>query len=367
MFTDSLYLEPPRVSESCVPRPCAAASPESAMPAGDTPVMQRVRQLIMQVAPRDTTVLIHGASGTGKELIARAVHAHSPRRDKPFIAINCGAIPSELLESELFGHEKGAFTGAISTHKGRFELADGGTLFLDEIGDMPLPMQVKLLRVLQERRFERLGGVRSIPCDVRVIAATHRDLEARVAAEQFREDLYYRLAVFPIESPSLRARLADLPLLTDLLAQRVTTQDCVPVTFDDSALAALRAHRWPGNVRELGNLIERMTVMFPEQSIAAAQLPPRYRFADEGRACEADVVPASGAPCTPPSADLDTPGIPENGIDLRGYLDETEVRLIRSALRRSDGVVSRAAALLQMSRTTLIGRLHKFGLAAGNG
>lgn len=365
MLTDSIFLDPPGDSEQTAAPADPAA--EWAMPSGDTPVMQRVRQLILKVAPHDTTVLIHGPSGTGKELIARAVHAQSLRRGKPFVAVNCGAIPSELLESELFGHERGAFTGAISTHKGRFELADGGTLFLDEIGDMPLSMQVKLLRVLQERRFERLGGTRSLQCDVRVIAATHRDLEARVAAEQFREDLYYRLAVFPIESPSLRARLADLPLLVRLLAQRFTIGNERAASFDESALAMLRLHDWPGNVRELANLVERMTVMHPGQVIPAAQLPPRYRFAHAGAVSEADAAADAPVACSAPAAAAGSTDVPENGIDLRGYLDATEVRLIRSALRRSDGVVSRAAALLQMSRTTLIGRLHKYGLAADSG
>src|SRR5690606_3059899 len=211
-------------------------------------------------APFDTTVLLLGESGTGKEVAARAVHARSKRRDNPFVAINCGAIPPELLESELFGHEKGAFTGALSARKGRFEMADGGTLLLDEIGDMSLPMQVKLLRVLQERSFERVGGNQTIHCNVRVIAATHRDLEDRIASNQFREDLYYRLNVFPIEMPALRERSDDLPMLVGTLAAQLGRTGRGEVRFAEEALQALRGYAWPGNVRELTNLVERMAV-----------------------------------------------------------------------------------------------------------
>ncbi|HEX7382490.1 MAG TPA: sigma-54 dependent transcriptional regulator [Nevskiaceae bacterium] len=359
MYTDSLSL-----GSSTPVHYASATPPPLLLPAGQTPVMQRVRQLIQRVADHDTTVLIHGESGTGKELIARAIHEQSSRRDRPFVAINCGAIPAELLESELFGHEKGAFTGAICARKGRFELADGGTLFLDEIGDMPLTMQVKLLRVLQERSFERVGGTRSLECDVRVIAATHRDLEERIATGAFREDLYYRLAVFPIESPPLRDRVADLPLLSQLLAERNIAHGGSAVEFDASAMAALNAYAWPGNVRELGNLIERLAVLYPEQAVSAAQLPPRYRSSHGERdaAAPAGVGTPSPVDAEVPAPTLAAVEIPEDGLDLRAYLSSIEIDLIRRALQRAGGVVTQAASLLQMRRTTLIERLNKYDM-----
>ena len=220
-------------------------------PTGRNPAVQRVREQIGQVAQFDTTVLITGESGTGKEGVARELHAQSRRRRGPFVPVNCGAIPAELLESELFGHEKGAFTGAITTRKGRFELAQGGTLFLDEIAEMSPVMQVKLLRVLQERVIERVGSCDARPCDVRIVAATNRDLHAEVGTGRFRTDLYYRLNVFPIELPPLRCRSDDLPLLIEDLNLRLASRGFVPVVFSDAAAAALEAHPWEGNVREL--------------------------------------------------------------------------------------------------------------------
>ncbi|MBO9558396.1 MAG: sigma-54-dependent Fis family transcriptional regulator, partial [Caulobacter sp.] len=222
-----------------------AAAPDSG-PTGNSPAVQRLRRMIGQVAPFDTTVLVLGESGTGKEVAARAIHQHSTRRDGPFVAINCGAIPPDLLESELFGHEKGAFTGALSARKGRFEMAEGGTLLLDEIGDMSMPMQVKLLRVLQERSFERVGGNQTIQCNVRVIAATHRNLEDRIADGQFREDLFYRLNVFPIEMPALRERTADLPALVETIAAQLARTGRGEIRFASDALAALAGYAWPG-------------------------------------------------------------------------------------------------------------------------
>lgn len=216
-----------------------------------------VRHLISQVAPSDATVLVLGQSGTGKEVVARNIHYLSERRDGPFIPVNCGAIPPELLESELFGHEKGSFTGAISSRKGRFELAEGGTLFLDEIGDMPLAMQVKLLRVLQERVFERVGGSKPIQANVRVVAATHRNLENMIENNEFREDLFYRLNVFPIEMPSLSERCEDIPLLLQELVSRVFNEGRGKVRFTQRAIESLKEHDWSGNVRELSNLVER--------------------------------------------------------------------------------------------------------------
>jgi sigma-54 dependent transcriptional regulator, flagellar regulatory protein len=230
------------------------------LPTGTSTAIAAVNQLIRQVAPFDSNVLILGESGTGKEVAARAIHAASRRAGKAFVAVNCGAIPSELLESELFGHEKGSFTGALQTRKGRFEMAEGGTIFLDEIGDMNPAMQVKLLRVLQERSFERVGSSTSQRCNVRVIAATHRNLEAAIANGSFREDLFYRLNVVPVEMPALRERCADLPALIASLAARVAELHAVKVSFSQAAIDALKEYRWPGNIRELGNLIERMAI-----------------------------------------------------------------------------------------------------------
>ena len=247
---------------------------------GTSEPMQQVRFLIEQVACTAANVLILGESGTGKEVVARNIHDLSDRSKGPFVPVNCGAIPADLLESELFGHEKGAFTGAISTRKGRFEMAEGGTLFLDEIGDMPQPMQVKLLRVLQERTFERVGGAKSIKANVRIVAATHQHLEDMIKTNQFREDLYYRLNVFPIETPALRDRKEDLPLLLQELISRFSAEQGHSVRFTDKAIESLQEHTWDGNVRELSNLIERMIIMYGEQVVNVGQLPLKYRHLD---------------------------------------------------------------------------------------
>ncbi len=249
--------------------------------------IQDVRRMIEQVAESDATVLILGESGTGKEVVARNIHYHSRRRDKPFVPINCGAIPGDLLESELFGHEKGAFTGAINARKGRFEMAQGGTLFLDEIGDMSLPMQVKLLRVLQERTFERVGSNKSIRADVRIVAATHQDLERRIEQGKFREDLYYRLNVFPIDMPPLRERVEDIPLLLNELIARVEHERRGSVRLTPAAVMSLTHYPWPGNVRELANLVERLVIMYPFKVVDLPQLPPKYQGgrARRGRTC----------------------------------------------------------------------------------
>ena len=222
---------------------------------------QHVRELVARVSTTDATVLIQGESGTGKEVVARLVHDLSDRSSRPFIPINCGAIPGELLESELFGHEKGSFTGAIAARKGRFELAEGGTLFLDEIGDMPFAMQVKLLRVLQEKSFERVGGIKSIPCDVRIIAATHQNLESKIEENQFRADLYYRLSIFPIEIPPLRERYGDVPALITAFLKSSKTDGRGSIEFSHEAVGQLEGYVWPGNVRELSNLFERLMVL----------------------------------------------------------------------------------------------------------
>ena len=321
--------------------------------------MRAVLRLIGQVAPFDTSVLILGESGTGKELAARHIHELSGRADAPFVPINCGAIPAELLESELFGHEKGAFTGALSARMGRFEFAEGGTLFLDEVGDMSMPMQVKLLRVLQERSFERVGSNRTIRCNVRIIAATHRDLEAAIQAGTFREDLYYRLSVFPLQMPSLRERLEDLPALIEHLVQRQGGAAGQRIRLLPCAIASLAGNPWRGNVRELSNLLERLAILYPGQSIAAADLPERYR----GPATALPpLAPAEAPEATAGSGNL--AALPSGGLDLQGHLSAIEIGLIRQALTQADGTVAEAARLLRMRRTTLVEKLRKYRLSA---
>ncbi|MBT8077595.1 MAG: sigma-54 dependent transcriptional regulator, partial [Gammaproteobacteria bacterium] len=275
---------------------------------GRSRAIRKVRRSIEQVADFDTTVLVSGESGTGKELVARMIHDRSERQGRPFVPINCGAIPADLLESELFGHEKGAFTGAISARTGRFALAEGGTLFLDEIGDMSLPMQVKLLRVLQERCFETVGSNKSRKCNVRIVAATHRDLREMVAQGEFREDLYFRLNVFPIEMPPLCKRASDLPqLLDELLLQHGTNGDR-QLRVSPGALRALAAYSWPGNIRELSNLVERLAIMKPEGIIETADLPEKY---------VADLPPEM-------PQDDSAGGSADCGEDLKGYLQSVE-------------------------------------------
>ena len=337
---------------------------------GQSAPMTHVNALIRQVAPFDSSVLVLGESGTGKEMVARSIHDSSPRRDKPFVAINCGAIPAELLESELFGHEKGSFTGAISARKGRFEMAEGGTLFLDEIGDMSLPMQVKLLRVLQERVFERVGGNKTQHCDVRIIAATHRNLEQSITNGQFREDLYYRLSVFPLELPALRERLDDLSVLITEFNQRLARRGLGVVRFSGSAMHALQAYAWPGNVRELSNLVERMAILFPHGEVRASDLPEKYRgqqACDEVRSSDLLAMMEGRAPVIADIADTRPPVaalglLPEDGLDLKDHLADIEVGLIRQALDATGGVVAHAARLLHMQRTTLVEKLRKYGL-----
>jgi len=351
---------------------------------GASRAMAHVRKLVAQVAPSDASVLVLGESGTGKELVARGVHEASQRCDGPFVPVNCGAIPGELLESELFGHEKGAFTGAINSRRGRFELAAGGTLFLDEIGDMPLAMQVKLLRVLQERCFERVGSNVSQTCDVRVIAATHQDLEALAEAGQFRTDLFYRLNVFPIEVPALRERSGDIPALVRHFLADLRRSQGVELSLDDRALAALQCYAWPGNVRELANLMERLAILYPDDRVGVQELPARFR-ADVGGDVFADpcvveaAAPAGDAPAVNGEIPDQGPGegpepvvpfplsaagttLDGDGLDLRAHLAELERDLLQQALERSDWVVSRAAKLLNLQRTTLVEKLRKHGI-----
>jgi sigma-54 dependent transcriptional regulator, flagellar regulatory protein len=358
-----------------------AAAVRLAGPTGNSPAVRRVRRLVEQVAAFDTTVLITGESGTGKEVVARAIHERSTRSAQPFVAVNCGAIPHELLESELFGHEKGAFTGAITARKGRFEMADGGTLFLDEIGDMPLSMQVKILRVLQERTYERVGANRSSQCDVRVIAATHRNLEDAIVKGTFREDLYYRLNVFPIEMPPLRERLEDLPLLVEDLIRALERSGHGAVRLGGDAVHALRAYHWPGNVRELSNLIERLAVLHPGATVAVADLPQRYRVKAAEEVVATAVVTemrregSTGSiagistrssyaePPVPIEATHPSSELPPEGVNLKDHIENIELSLIRQALQQAGGVVAHAAKLLNTRRTTLVEKLRKYGLS----
>jgi sigma-54 specific flagellar transcriptional regulator A len=364
---------------------------------GDGPAMQKVKKLILQVAQTDATVLILGESGTGKEVVAQALHNASSRSGRAFVPINCGAIPAELLESELFGHEKGAFTGAITARKGRFEMAEKGSIFLDEIGDMPLPMQVKLLRVLQERTYERVGGNKSFQCDVRVIAATHRNLEDNIAEGTFREDLFYRLNVFPIEMPALRERPEDIPSLFEFMFANIHTQGRKVPKLTERALIALQHYAWPGNVRELGNLAERLSILFPDLPVDFEDLPTRYQIdlpasaslieaapaevsvsvaetVEESSSVEQVAAPAGleASPMEPmptvearKSSESLTETMPDlnQGLDLKSYLVEMEVQLIQRALAQTEGNVSQAAKLLQTNRTTLVEKIRKYDLS----
>ncbi|MGO2136350.1 sigma-54 dependent transcriptional regulator [Marinobacter sp.] len=329
---------------------------------GTSRKVQHVRQLMEQVADKDVSVLITGPSGTGKEVVARNLHYHSSRREKPFVPVNCGAIPAELLESELFGHEKGAFTGAITARVGRFELAEGGTLFLDEIGDMPLSMQVKILRVLQERTFERVGSNRTVSANVRIIAATHKHLEDMIESGEFREDLYYRLNVFPIEVPSLRDRVEDIPLLINELISRMEKEKRGSLRMNSAAIMSLCRHDWPDNVRELANLVERLAIMHPYSVIGVQELPKKFRYVDdfdENRPVEDSGMPSG----IPGLVGLDAPALlPVNGIDLKDYLSNLEKQLIQQALDEAGGVVARAAEKLRIRRTTLVEKVRKYGL-----
>ena len=298
---------------------------------GNSRGINNVRKMIEQVANSDANVLILGESGTGKEVVARNLHYKSTRHNHPFVPVNCGAIPADLLESELFGHEKGAFTGAITARQGRFELAQGGTLFLDEIGDMSLPMQVKLLRVLQEKTFERVGSNKSIMADVRIIAATHRNLEEAIKEGKFREDLFYRLNVFPIEMPPLRDRIEDVPLLINELISRFEHEGRGSIRLTPAAVVALCQYDWPGNVRELSNLVERLIILYPYGVVDAHDLPDKFQV--EGVAD----MPQRPIPVIPdtilPNNNLgESPRLPRDGIDLKEHLTTLEINFIKQAL-----------------------------------
>lgn len=316
---------------------------------GQSPEIRRVLEMVERVADSDSTVLITGESGTGKELIAKAVHFNSARAAKPFLPVNCGAIPAELLESELFGHVKGAFTGAIATRAGRFELASGGTIFLDEIGELSLSLQVKLLRVLQERRFEPVGSAKSQVADVRVIAATNIDLEKAVAKGQFREDLFYRLNVIPIHIPSLRHRRPDIPLLLHHFVHHFNSSKSRHLQgFTPAALNLLTEYPWPGNIRELENLVERLAILKGSGMIDAQDLPEQYRGHDE----HGGIDEATGT----------TIRIPESGMDFNSAVDAYENALILQALEKTGWNRNQAATLLKLNRTTLVEKIKKKGL-----
>lgn len=362
---------------------------------GASAAIQYVRTMIEQVAKTDASVLILGESGTGKEVVARNIHALSKRCKGGFVPVNCGAIPADLLESELFGHEKGAFTGAISSRQGRFEMAEKGTLFLDEIGDMSLPMQVKLLRVLQERTFERVGSNKSIQSDVRILAATHRNLEANIKDGCFREDLFYRLNVFPIELPSLRERLEDVPFLLQDQIDKLEAENRGTVRLTAEATEMLSQYSWPGNVRELSNLIERLSILYPDSIVDAQHLPPRYQpatafktepdtfkseppfnpalmFADLDENDEIEKSLLKKLPLDLPKKISDgfseiaitaeSDEMSDDGLDLKEHLAGMEVQLIKQALGKTDGVVAHAAKLLKMRRTTLVEKLKKYDI-----
>lgn len=320
---------------------------------GKSSVMEQVYGLIEKIADTDSTVLITGESGTGKELIAKILHYNSSRSQGPFVPLNCAAIPRELLESELFGHEKGAFTGAVNIRKGRFELANNGTLFLDEVGELDPTLQVKLLRVLQEREFERVGGIKTIKVDVRILAATNKDLEKAVAEGKFREDLFYRLNVVPIHLPPLRKRVEDIPLLVEHFVSMFSKKrKGETIRFSRPVIECFQKYRWPGNVRELENLIQRLMILNSGSTIKITDLPEKF--------CHVIAKERESAACR--YADL--PGdykleLPDSGIKLNETIEELERRLIQQALERTGGVKSKAAKLLGLNRTTLIEKLKK--------
>jgi DNA-binding NtrC family response regulator len=321
---------------------------------GNSPQMRAVYELIEKVAEDGlSNVLIQGESGTGKELVARAIHAHSHRRLKNFVPVNCAAIPDDLLESELFGYRKGAFTGAIQSKIGRIQYADGGTLFLDEIGDMPPALQAKLLRVVQEKSFVPVGGLEQVPVDVRIIAATHRDLEALIVEGRFREDLYYRLSVIPLNLPPLRVRKDDISLLVEKFVQIFNRNRQYRLRgFEPAALAALLEYPWPGNVRELENLVQRMVVLHGGGSIGVDELPDKY----------APPRRTVAAPAVRSTADPAAVAFGPEGVDFDALVNDFEDRLILQALQLSGGNKKEAARLLRLNRTTLLEKMKKKSL-----
>ena len=371
---------------------------------GLSPSIKALRELIKLLGPSDSTVLIVGESGTGKELVANALHECSGRAAGPFVPVNCGAIPKDLLESELFGHKRGSFTGAISDRKGRFQLADKGTLFLDEIGDMSMDLQVKLLRVLQERTVDPVGSIGSIPIDVRVVAATHQNIEALIDEGRFRKDLYYRLNIMPIEVEPLAERAEDIPLLIEHFSRQQAKVLQAPISISPESMRLLLAYDWPGNVRELSNLVDRYTALYAQQEVdlhkvPASMVPSGLRKLMEGqdsqnrtlgedefsrrvaRKLDHVVTPLVGTSARNaegidiPSRDSSIdeiqrvinlaqggPDFPDEGVELKQHLLEIEQRLIKEALSKAQGNVSKTARLLSLRRTTLIEKINKYGM-----
>lgn len=363
---------------------------------GQSTSLQEVFRVLRKVAPTDSTVLVTGESGTGKELIVRALHANSLRRDKPFVPINCGAIPKELLESELFGHEKGAFTHAIRTRPGRFEMGDGGTVFLDEIGEMDLSLQVKILRVLQEKEIERVGGSGARKVDVRLVAATNRDLEKEVLAGRFREDLYYRLNVIPMHLPPLRERGGDiLVLVSHFLSKFCKQKNRGNLKVDDLAMRAMAAYSWPGNVRQLENFMERLSILVDGDTVGLEDLPRKIldevgdvsllppveaaieqkslitNAVDGTRLPKGQEIPAQGRPESMVQAVSTDPALfrwprisdmQAESQNLKDFLESIEAKLLTEALGSCNGVRNQAAELLGIKRTTLIEKLKKLSI-----
>ncbi len=312
---------------------------------GTSKAIEKIYEIIEKVADTDSTVLITGASGTGKELVARSIHYNSSRSDKPLVVINCGAIPEELLESELFGHEKGAFTGAYKARVGRFEMANGGTIFLDEVGEMSPALQVKLLRVLEEQKFERVGGTKTIHVDVRIIAATNKNLTIAVNKERFREDLYYRLHVIPIKMPSLKQRKSDIPLLIDFFMKKFQKGKTKRITgFSPEAMDCMLEYHWPGNVRELENMIKRLIILSDNQVVNVDDLPEHIQRNSRSIQQSEEVIL-------------------EEGLTLDEAVKDYEKRLILEALEKSNWVKTKAAKILNINRTTLVEKIKKKNLA----
>ena len=371
---------------------------------GLSPSIKALRELIKLLGPSDSTVLIVGESGTGKELVANALHECSGRAAGPFVPVNCGAIPKDLLESELFGHKRGSFTGAISDRKGRFQLADKGTLFLDEIGDMSMDLQVKLLRVLQERTVDPVGSIGSIPIDVRVVAATHQDIEALIDEGRFRKDLYYRLNIMPIEVGPLAERAEDIPLLIEHFSRQQAKALQAPISISPESMRLLLAYDWPGNVRELSNLVDRYTALYAQQEVdlykvPASMVPSGLRKLMQGQESRnrtlgedeisrrvarkldhvaidlvgTSVRNAEGIEIPSRDSSIDEiqrvinlaqggPDFPDEGVELKQHLLEIEQRLIKEALSKAQGNVSKTARLLSLRRTTLIEKINKYGM-----
>ena len=324
---------------------------------GQSDALAEVMESIEQVAPTTSTVLLRGETGTGKELVAHAIHINSPREDKPFVRVNCASLARGVLESELFGHEKGSFTGAISQRAGRFELADGGTLFLDEVGDLPMDVQIKLLRALQEREFERVGGTETIHVDVRVVSATNRNLEDMIESGEFREDLYYRLNVFPVHLPPLRDRHGDLPLLVNHFISKFAAGANKQVHgYTEEAMTKMQAYSWPGNVRELENIIERAMILVKGPKIEASNL----LFSRLGKSSTGStpVIGSSSAPSAAPAP----PDLGEGARPLGEKLQDREKQEIIAAVEKSNNNIAGAARLLCINRSTLYYRMRKLGL-----